>query len=120
MEATIEGVDVACLVIEWCGEPHPEDPRLFSAQKLELAVLLHKEGWSHGDLLDVDSHHFVVAEDDETGNPLRLVDLTKASEHRGEAAQRPFEPSLLYGANATEIQKLDLSRRSQLSGAFIA
>ncbi|KAH9829877.1 uncharacterized protein C8Q71DRAFT_862973 [Rhodofomes roseus] len=82
MEATIEGVDVACLVIEWCGEPHPEDPRLFSAQKLELAVLLHKEGWSHGDLLDVDSHHFVVAEDDETGNPLRLVDLTKASEHR--------------------------------------
>jgi len=82
MEATIEGIDVACLVTEWCGGTHPEDPKLFSAQKLELAVVLHKEGWLHGDLIDTESHHWVVAEDDKTGNPLRLVDLTKASEHR--------------------------------------
>ena len=54
---------------------------LYSTQRLELVSAFHKHGWSHGLLQYDDTHHFVVDETDETGNPLRLVDLTYAFAH---------------------------------------
>lgn len=57
------------------------DPRACSALKLEIATRLHAVGWTHGDLLDPKSHHFVAVEKKGDGkrNPLRIVDLSEAT-----------------------------------------
>jgi len=78
IEGTVEGVDVACLLMDWCGAPLTKDHKLLCAQKLEVASRLHSAGVLHGSLLDRRSHHFVAVKLTKNGprNPLRIIDLS--------------------------------------------
>ncbi|KAH9950918.1 hypothetical protein B0H21DRAFT_408525 [Amylocystis lapponica] len=74
-QANINGVDVGCLALEWCGGTPTRDPTEFHRQKCIAASRMHDAGVFHGCLQN--DRHFVVSRD---GTP-RIVDFSDASIH---------------------------------------
>ncbi|CCL98100.1 uncharacterized protein FIBRA_00094 [Fibroporia radiculosa] len=75
-QATLDGVDVACLVLEYCGGVPTRDTCELGRQRMEAAIQLHRAGIVHGDL--VDNKHFLAASRDDS---LRIIDFSRATIH---------------------------------------
>ncbi|KAI0688135.1 hypothetical protein BC835DRAFT_1285323 [Cytidiella melzeri] len=74
----VEGVDVGCLVLEWCGGAINCSLEEISRKRILAACCLHAKGVEHGRLYDREGHHFVMGMD----NTVRIIDFSVAMPHR--------------------------------------
>ncbi|KAI0673561.1 hypothetical protein C8Q78DRAFT_989742 [Trametes maxima] len=84
----VEGVHVACMILEWCDGPPIEGVQELNRQRMLAVTQLHNAGVFHGQLLD--PRHFIPMKD----GSLRIVDFSVAKLH-----QCPGSTPLSLGTN---------------------
>ncbi|KAI0652299.1 hypothetical protein C8Q79DRAFT_1005509 [Trametes meyenii] len=72
----VEGVHVACMILEWCDGPPIESVQELNRQRMLAVTQLHNAGVFHGQLLD--SRHFIPMKN----GSLRIVDFSVARPHQ--------------------------------------
>jgi len=104
--AKIEGVDVGCLVLEWCGGVPDADMCELNRQKLLAACKIHRQNVYHGRLMD--GNHFVPGTQD---NSLRIINFSHAGVHCCPGGTplmiNPNEDTPRYCSECTELAELE-------------
>ncbi|KAI0347646.1 hypothetical protein BDW22DRAFT_1349679 [Trametopsis cervina] len=104
--AFVEGVDVGCLVLEWCGGTVNYSKDELTRRRILAACRVHAAGILHGRLQD---RHFVMSMD----HTVRIVDFSEARSHkcRGAIPLLDTEEPGDIPAGCEELE--DLEARSQ-------
>ncbi|KAF9469671.1 hypothetical protein BDZ94DRAFT_1180988, partial [Collybia nuda] len=101
------GVDLGCLVLEYCSGPNPVTHlQQFNERVMVAACRLHEAGVFHGNL--VEGSHFVKSDDDR----VRIVDFSTATLHKCPGAH----PALTSGSQSDAIQCPELVKIEKVFG----
>ncbi|KAK7695331.1 hypothetical protein QCA50_002522 [Cerrena zonata] len=92
-----------CLVLEWCGSGTVVDLNIHESKRLKMLTMcaLHHVGIIHGQVDNIDSHHFIL---DDTGR-FRVVSFSRASVHTCEGATIRLSRDLATGCS--ELRALE-------------
>ncbi|KAI0076805.1 hypothetical protein K474DRAFT_1193825 [Panus rudis PR-1116 ss-1] len=115
----VEGCEVGCLVLEWCGGAPLQDENQWMCQIITATSKVHTSGIQHNALLSNSFRHFITGPD----RRIRLVDFSNATRNHvcPGSVPRLFHVERNEGANGcgSESPPEGCKELDQLENAFL-